>query len=460
MPHDGPAPDRSASLAPDLSDIEKHKLPVLTCSIVVGLLAGIVGALFQWGIAWGQLLLQRLQEVSLGFGMPGWLAPAAGSAVLVWGAIFLVRRYAPEASGSGVPEIEGALAGLRPMRWARVLPVKFLGGVMSLSAGMVLGREGPTVQLGGGLGQMIGRGLHMGRDQLHILIAAGAGAGISAAFNAPLAGILFVIEEMRPHFKYGFLSVQAVVIASGAAALALRRLTSQAPDIAMQHFEPAPLVSLGLFLLRGAMFGVIGYAFNASLVGTLNIFAKLRGRFDYLGGLLVGAAVGFASWKYPHVAGEGYETIRWAVLPHSTVGLLLAVFAARFVANMLCYGCGAPGGIFAPMLALASLFGSAYGIVAQKWFPAWVAQPGMFAVAGMGALFAATVRAPLTGIALTIEMTQNYGLILPLILTCWGATIVAQGLGARPIYTVLLERTLRMAGTKTNPVASKTPSDS
>ena len=112
------------------------------------------------------------------------------------------------------------------------------------------------------------------------------------------------------------------------------------------------------------------------------------------------------------------------------------------------------------MLALATLFGMAYGIVAKKWFPALVSHPAMFAVAGMGALFAATVRAPLTGIALTIELTQNYALILPLILTCWGATIVAQALGARPIYTVLLERTLKTAGTKGNGKASNTQADS
>jgi CIC family chloride channel protein len=228
----------------------------------------------------------------------------------------------------------------------------------------------------------------------------------------------------------------------------------------MHHFESAPLKSLGLFLLLGAMFGLVGYAFNVTLVGTLDLFAKLRGRLDYLSGIMVGGAVGFLSWKYPHVTGGGYEVIPWAVLQQSTVGLLVAVFLARFAATMVCYGCGAPGGIFAPMLALASLFGMAYGNLAKQWFPALAKHPGMFAVAGMGALFAATVRAPLTGIALTIEMTQNYGLILPLILTCWGATIVAQGLGARPIYTVLLERTLRMSGTKINHDASKPTSDS
>jgi CIC family chloride channel protein len=252
---------------------------------------------------------------------------------------------------------------------------------------------------------------------------------------------------MRPHFRYGFLSVQSVVIASGMSALVLRRLTNQAADIPMPHFGVPPLDSFGLFLLLGVLFGVIGYGFNAALVGTLDVFSHLRGRLVWIRGLSVGAAVGIVAWKFPQAVGEGYQAVQWALKSEPSVRILLAIFAARFVAGMLCYGCGAPGGIFAPMLALATLFGLAYGKTMVAWCPDMEIKAGMFAVAGMGALFAATVRAPLTGIALTIELTQNYEIVLPLILTCWAATIVAQGLGARPIYTVLLERTLRNAGT-------------
>ena len=446
MQNDGSAPEANEPLPVDAWSVEQHKLPVLTCSVVVGLLAGLVGTVFQLSIGWAQRLLAQLPGWIPG--VPSWLVAGAASALLVWGAIQLVRSFAPEAAGSGIQEIEGALAGLRPARWARVLPVKFIGGLMSLSAGMGLGREGPTVQMGANLGQMLGRGLRLRSEQLHILLAAGAGAGISAAFNAPLAGILFVIEEMRPHFKYGFLSVQSVVIASGMAALVLRSavvlglFAGQAPDIAIPQFEAPPLQSLGLFLLLGVMLGAIGFAFNATLVGALDLYGRLRRPLDNFRGLLVGAVIGVIGLSYPYVTGGGYKEIPWALSHQPAVGGLLALFAARFVVTMACYGCGAPGGIFAPMLALATLFGTAYGIKAKEWFPILVANPGVFAVAGMGALFAATVRAPLTGIVLTIEMTQNYALILPLILTCWGATIVAQALGARPIYTVLLERTL------------------
>lgn len=443
-------------VAPDFSSVEQHKLPVLTCSIVVGLLAGLLGTLFQLAIGWAEAGLKALQGQSLAAGLPGWLLPAAGSALLAWGAIKLVRYLAPEAAGSGIHEIEGALAGLRPVRWARVLPAKFFGGIMSLSAGLVLGREGPTVQMGGNVGALVGRSFRMRDDEIHILLAAGAGAGIAAAFNAPLAGILFVVEEMRSRFKYGFLSVQSVIIACGAATVVLRSIMAylgEQPDIDMSLFSTPKQESLGLFLALGVMFGVIGYAFNATLVGTLDLYARLRGRLNRLRGLWIGGIVGALSALHPHLVGGGYETISWGLKiywqpdPGGTIQLLLAVFAARFVAAMFSYGCGAPGGIFAPMLALATLFGMAYGIAMEHWFAGLEIKAGMFAVAGMGALFAATVRAPLTGIALTIEMTQNYPLILPLILTCWGATIVAQGLGARPIYSVLLERTLRAAGT-------------
>jgi CIC family chloride channel protein len=444
--HDNPLP------RPD--DVELHKLPVLTCSILVGLLAGLLGTLFQLGIRWAEAGLRVLYDRSVVAGLPSWLLPAVGSALLAWGAVALVRFLAPEASGSGIHEIEGALARLRPIRWVRVLPVKFVGGLMSLSAGLVLGREGPTVQMGGNVGAMVGRGFRMRDEEIHILVAAGAGAGIAAAFNAPLAGILFVVEEMRSRFKYGFLSVQSVIIASGAATLVLRWIMGQQSDIDMSHFSAPRLESLGLFLALGVMFGVIGFAFNATLVGTLDLYARLRGRLNMMRGLWIGAVVGVLSVLHPHLVGGGYETIPWGLKIHwqsdpgATIKLLLGIFAARFVATMFSYGCGAPGGIFAPMLALATLFGMAFGIGAERWFASLDVRAGMFAVAGMGALFAATVRAPLTGIALTIEMTQNYALILPLILTCWGATIVAQGLGARPIYSVLLERTLRLSGTR------------
>src|SRR5690606_9128301 len=191
----------------------KTPLVILLMAAVVGALTGLAGVMFDQAVDW--VMQHRL----------GMLAQVADSALLVWPLAFvlsallammgywLVRRFAPEAGGSGIPEIEGALEEMRPVRWWRVLPVKFFGGMGTLGAGMVLGREGPTVQMGGNIGRMV---LDMcrqrGAEARHTLLATGAAAGLAAAFNAPLAGILFIIEEMRPQFRYSLISVKAVFI--------------------------------------------------------------------------------------------------------------------------------------------------------------------------------------------------------------------------------------------------------
>lgn len=289
---------------------------------------------------------------------------------------------------------------------------------------------------------MVGDWFKVSKDETHTLIAAGAGAGLTAAFNAPLAGILFVFEEMRPQFKYNFLSIQSVVIACALSDIVSRTLTGQGPVIDISIFPWPPLASLWLFLIFGVFFGLFGVLFNHLLVKMLNFFSTRRGRSYLLTGLYVGALIGFLGWLFPNAIGGGDEVIPLALQFSFPTMTLLALFVVRFGTTVLSYGSGAPGGIFAPMLALGTLFGMWFGHFAHDWFPHLIAHPGIFAVAGMGALFSATVRAPLTGIALAIEMTANYSQILPLMLTCVGATIIAHGLGGRPIYTVLLQRTL------------------
>ncbi len=411
-------------------------------SLIVGGLVGLVGAGFQLAVRWAIEARAALAGLVQDVTVLRWAVPAVLSAAMVWLAYLLVRKIAPETRGSGVQEIEGALEGVRPTRWKRVLPVKFASGVLALGAGMVTGREGPTIQMGGNLGRMIADGLRLGGDKVHALIAAGAAGGLSAAFNAPLAGIVFVVEEMRPEFRYSFVSVTGVAIASAASAIALRAVMGQEASLAMVTYGVAPLASLWMFVVIGAVFGAIGVAFNHSLIGSMNLFDRLKGRALALSGLWVGAIIGLLTWLAPDMTGGGYAVMPRALNGEIGLWVLLAVFVGRFATTMFSYGSGVPGGIFAPMLALGTVFGLWFGHFAQAWFPHWAPHPGIFAVAGMGALFAATVRAPLTGIILVIEMTANYTLILPLIVTCLTATVVAHALGGRPIYTVLLERTL------------------
>jgi len=385
---------------------DKTPLAVLFMAAVVGTLAGLVGVAFEKSVNWVQnQRIGALAQVADHWYLV-WPLAFILSALLAMVGYFLVRRFAPEAGGSGIPEIEGALEELRPVRWWRVLPVKFVGGMGTLGAGMVLGREGPMVQLGGNIGRMVLDVFRMRSPEArHTLLATGAASGLSAAFNAPLAGILFIIEEMRPQFRYNLISIKAVFTGVIMSSIVFRIFNGEAAIIEVGKLSNAPVNTLWLYLVLGMLCGLLGL-------------------------------------MQPSAVGGGFNLIPIAAAGNFSVGLLLFIFIARVVTTLICFSSGAPGGIFAPMLALGTLLGTAFGMAAIPLFPAYHLDAGTFAIAGMGALLAASVRAPLTGIVLVLEMTDNYQLILPMIITCLGATLLAQFLGGKPLYSTILQRTL------------------
>jgi chloride channel protein, CIC family len=414
-------------------------------AIVVGTLTGFVGALFQMAIDHAETALSYLYKHVALWGGPGVLFVPLVTVCMVVLAWILVRRFAPEASGSGVQEIEGALMRERPVRWTRVLPVKFIGGVLSIASGMVLGREGPTIQMGGNLGQLLGRLTKLNSKRCSALVAAGAAAGLATAFNAPLAGVLFVMEEMRLAFPLSFLHFKTVALSCVAATIVLQLMMGDKPSIVMDVFDMPNLNSLWLFFVFGVAVGFIGVLFNRVLMKTLTWMDKHTPRTRFLAVIMVALVVGVLGWLWPDAVGGGYRIIEHSLTFTPGFMVLAALFLIRFVLTMVCYGTGVPGGIFAPMLALGTLVGLAMGSVFDMMLPdVTTVQAGMFAVAGMGALFSASVRAPITGIVLVVEMTQNYGLILPLMVSCLTATTVVQCAGVSPIYTQLLKRTLNL----------------
>ena len=425
---------------------DKTPLAVLLMAAVVGTLAGLIGVAFEKSVNWVQnLRIGGLVEVADHWFLV-WPLAFILSALLAMVGYFLVRRFAPEAGGSGIPEIEGALEELRPVRWWRVLPVKFIGGMGTLGAGMVLGREGPMVQLGGNLGRMVVDVFRMRSPEArHTLLATGAAAGLSAAFNAPLAGILFIIEEMRPQFRYNLISIKAVFTGVIMATIVFRIFNGDKAVIEVGKLSNAPVNTLWLYLILGMIFGCIGPLFNTLVLRTQDMFQRIHGgnikKWVLIGGL-IGGSCGVLGLIQPAASGGGFNLIPIAAAGNFSVGLLLFIFIARVITTLLCFSSGAPGGIFAPMLALGTLLGTAFGMAATPLFPAYHLDAGTFAIAGMGALLAASVRAPLTGIVLVLEMTDNYQLILPMIITCLGATLLAQFLGGKPLYSTILQRTL------------------
>lgn len=426
-----------------------------------GLATGVLGAVFHLAVDglsnWPRWLSDRM-----GDGVDTIAVGAGLAAVGVTLAYVITRYLAPEASGSGVPEVEGALEGVGHVRWRRVLPVKFVGGVLGLSSGLVAGREGPTIHMGASVGAALAEWFRVDKMDLHTLLAAGAAAGLAAAFNAPLAAVLFVIEETRKQFRYTFRSYVGVIVASAGSAFGMELVGGTAPPLVIRT-EALPLLMLPTFMVLGALLGVLGVVFNKCLVAALDWRAQAFRKVPYLYPMIVGGAVGILAFLLPLAIGGGERLIPDLPLSNLPLSTLLLIALVRFVGTMASYPAGVPAGIFSPMLTYATTLGLAAALLleqalAQVSLPVPPLIGAAFAVAAMGGLFSATVRAPLVGVVLVVELTGAFELTLPLIVTCVTAHVVAEWLGGRPIYEVLLERGLRLAGQTVREPAAKVSS--
>lgn len=408
-------------------------------ALLVGLFGGAVAVAFRSALAAADELRDQLIGFVHAHALYAALIPLAVGAAGAALAVYLVRRFAPETAGSGIPHVKAVLHGLRPMVWPRVLAVKFVGGVAGIGVGLALGREGPTIQMGAAVGQMVSGWFKCTPRERRTLIAAGSGAGLAAAFNAPLAGLVFVLEEVQRDFSPGVFT--ATLIACGVADLTTRLALGQLPVFPVQTAAIPPLSSLPFAVLVGAIAGLLGVVFNRGLLATLDLFERARWP-AWVSAALVGMLVGGVAIVAPGVVGGGHRLVERMLTGELPLMALSGFFALRFVLTMLSYGCGAPGGIFAPLLVLGSALGLGIGELAERFVPDMAGQPAAFAAVGMAAYFTAIVRAPLTGIVLMVEMTGNYSLVLPLLLACLTAYGLADFLRDRPVYEALLERDL------------------
>ena len=415
---------------------------LLFYALLIGIIVGLVGAIFRIILSYIEIFRVNLYENAGNSGFMSWLWPILFAITGISIALYLVRKFAPEASGSGVQEIEGALDGLRPMRWKKVLPIKFIASLFSLGSGLLLGREGPTIQLGANIGKMVKDTLGKSEIESNSLISTGAAAGLASAFNAPFAGIIFVIEEMHGQFKFNFYSVAAIMIGAGTADFIVRVLVNSKPVLEIMIFPSPNIFGLWIFIILGLLCSIIGYAYNKLLVISLDLF-KFSFKIPIIyTGITVGLIIAIIGMFFPNLIGGGYDIITKGVGNSFTLSFLLFLFIARLLLSIFSYSTGAPGGIFLPMLTLGVIFGMLFGTSMQHYFPDLISHPGVYAIAGMAGIFSATVRAPLTGLVLAIEMTSNYELILPLIVTTVIASVFTALLGNEPIYTTLLKRTL------------------
>jgi len=420
---------------------EVKRRHILPKALVIGLVAGLISSAFREALQWSEVRrIAWLHHLSPTKGLLGALSLGAlGGGVGLW----LVRRFAPEASGSGIPHVKSVVLGEEQLHWRRVLPVKFFGGLASIGSGLALGREGPTIQIGGATGLMVSTWFRVkqGEGERKALISAGAGAGLAAAFNAPLAGVVFVLEEL--HGAFTPVIFVAAFLASVTADVVCRVLTGDTPVFALREMPVPSLNALPVALVVGGLAGLGGVLFNRSLVASLDTFDRLRRWPPFAVGAAAGLVAGFAAWVYPEVSGSGAILAEHAMTGQIAIRSVIVLVAARFVLTMVSYGSGAAGGIFAPLLVIGALGGLTVGSAAHLIAPIWAGHPEVFAVLGMGALLTSIVRAPLTGIVLMIELTGKYDYMLPLLVSCFAAYGVAEAMKDGPIYEVLRERAKR-----------------
>ncbi len=427
-------------------DIRQLRRRVFPRAALVGISTGIVVLLFRAVLTGADALRNGLIAWAQRMPLWGWIFPILFGALGAWISVLLTRRYAPEAAGSGIPHLEAVLHRFRNLEWKRVLPVKFFGGILSIGSGMALGREGPTVQMGGAVGAAISDWLKVSPRERLTLISAGAGAGLAAAFNAPLSGLIFVLEEVRRDFQP--IVFGAVFVAAAIADIVVRIGAGQFPIFTVPSYPMPPLTSLPIFAVLGVLAGLLGVLFNRGLLTAIRLYARLPGRFVLPAAAITGGVVGLVGWFSPQMIGSGNALVETTLKGNLLLAVIPLFFVIRFLLTTTNYGSGAPGGIFAPLLVLGALLGLAIGQIAHSLAPAIVPNAAVFAVVGMAAYFAAIVRAPLTGIMLIVEMTGNYSQMLPLLVACFCAYAVAEFLKELPIYEALLERDLQRGGDK------------
>lgn len=438
-----PSPQVVERRISDLLRAHEMRRRQLPRALAVGIAAGLIAVAFRWALYWAEWWRGVLVADAQAMGWRGMVLPLTLSVAGAMLSIAIVRRWAPEAAGSGIPHLKAVLDHLRQLAGPRVLPVKFVGGVLAIGSGLALGREGPTVQMGASVGQIVGGWLRCTPRERRTLVAAGAGAGLSAAFNAPLAGLVFVLEEVQRDFGANVFA--ATLAASVTADIIARLLLGQTPVFHVTIDAIPELNLLPLASVIGLVAAVLGIAFNRGLLASLDLCDRLRARFRPAPAILAGVLTGLVLWWAPELAGTGTPVMERMLTGEMGVLALAIIFAVRLVLTLSGYGSGAPGGIFAPMLIL----GAALGLAVADGASAIVALSSndlrAVAVVGMAAYFSAVVRAPLTGIVLMVEMTGQYALVLPLALASAVAYGVAEYLRDPPIYEALLERELRAA---------------
>ena len=362
------------------------------------------------------------------------LAPVVGG--LLYGP--LVSRFAPEARGHGVPEVMLSVSEHGGRIRPQVPIVKAVASALCIGSGGSVGREGPIVQIGSALGSVTGQVARVPQSRLPLLVACGAAGGISATFNAPIAGVFFALEVILRDFEAQSFGV--VVLSSVTAAAIARAVFGSESFLDLPGFTLVSPAEFVLYAGLGVLAGVIGIVFIRVLYGSEDLADRIWRGPAWARPAVGGVLLGLLLLAVPQMYGVGYPVLSNAVEGQYIVTFVLLLLAAKVVATSLTIAIGGSGGVFAPSLFMGAMLGSAFGQLAHAALPGMTAPAGAYALVGMGAVFAGAARAPITAVIIVFELTGEYSVILPLMIAIVVATAISTLLSRETIYTLKLRR--------------------
>jgi CIC family chloride channel protein len=397
-------------------------------------LALVIGALTGMAVVAFILLTERMGMRLYPVGGAPWrrlLFPVVGSL----GIGYLLYRYFPDARGSGVPQTKAALYAREGRITLRTVLGKFCCTSATLASGIPLGREGPSVQVGAGIGSVLGRLLGLRSEQVKNLIPVGAAAAIAAAFNTPLAAVLFSLEEIVGDLHAPVIG--AVVLASATAWMILRVFLGNHPLFKVPQYQLVSPAEFAVYAMLGVAGGVVSAAFAKLLLGMRERFLRFPQKTVWFQPVVGGLLVGVVGWFVPQVLGVGYGFVGYALNGNMAFKMMLLLVVLKLLTVTTSYASGNAGGIFGPALFIGAMLGGTVGTAAHHLFPGYTATPGAYALVGMGAVFAGIVRAPMTSVLMIFEMTQDYAVIVPLMIANLVSLFIASRLQHEPIYEAL-----------------------
>lgn len=424
-----------------LQEIVRSK--IIVQAILVGLISGMLVVGFKVSI---NSLFWTIQKFLSAF--PTWQKALIFPLITTLGGLisgFLVFKFAPETKGSGIPYVKMTMARMGNMTRIRSIVVKFFAGVAGIGTGLSLGREGPSVQLGAGAGALVGRLFKMRGTNQDKLIAAGAGSAIGATFNAPIAGTIFVLEELVQKFTPALLF--PVLVATVSAASLARHFLGSNPSFDLPKLQGGiTLENIPVCIILGLVAGLLGVLFSKVIFFNNKLFDKMSKIPNYFKPAIAGLAVGLIGLVIPYVLGSGNFSVDLLLQHKFSLGLVLIIFIAKFFVTPFCFGSGAAGGIFLPMLMLGSFLGYIVSTVCNSF--GFHTDPIVIAILGMGAFLSAVARTPITAVVMVFEMTGGYSHILPIMLSAAIADLVAEKLNQKPIYASLIVQNSKFGDAK------------